>query len=82
MCGSSKTACAPYKRTEKGRCRNVLRRPFFALRTGGCQDSDLSPEPRGIFEASGVLGELRGAAASLRRGRLVGHIVFAPLDAD
>ena len=82
MCGSSKTACAPYKRTEKGRCRNVLRRPFFALRTGGCQGSDLSPEPRGIFEASGALGELRGAAASLRRGRLVGHIVFAPLDAD
>ena len=51
MCGSSKTACAPYKRTEKGCCRNVLRRPFFALRTGGCQGSDLLPEPRGIFEA-------------------------------
>ena len=31
MCGSSKAACAPYKRTEKGRCRNALRRPFFAL---------------------------------------------------
>lgn len=51
MCGSSKTACAPYKRTEKGRCRNVLRRPFFALKTGDCQGSDLSPEPREIFEA-------------------------------
>lgn len=82
MCGSSKTACAPYKRTEKGRCRNVLRRPFFALRTGGCQGSDLSPEHCEIFEAPGALDELRGAAASLRRGRLVGHIVFAPLDAD
>ena len=67
MCGSSKTACAPYKRTEKGRCRNVLRRPFFALRTGGCQGSDLSPEPRGIFEASGALGELRGAASAPAR---------------
>ena len=64
---SSKTACAPYKRTEKGRCRNVLRRPFFALRTGGCQGSDLSPEPRGIFEASGALGELRGAASAPAR---------------
>ena len=67
MCGSSKTACAPYKRTEKGRCRNVLRRPFFALRTGGCQDSDLSPEPRGIFEASGALGELCVASSAPAR---------------
>ena len=67
MCGSSKTACAPYKRTEKGRCRNVLRRPFFALRTGGCQGSDFSPEPRGIFEASGALGELCVASSALAR---------------
>ena len=67
MCGSSKAACAPYKRTEKGRCRNVLRRPFFALRTGGCQGSDLSPEPRGIFEASGALGELCVASSALAR---------------
>ena len=66
MCGSSKTACAPYKRTEKGRCRNVLRRPFFALRPRRCQGSDQLPEHCEIFAAP-----LRSASGAGRRQLLL-----------